>query len=321
MEQPIAAPAPAATPPQQGVQGGDPQGSPPPGTANVHDMQHGAQETPEAPQQVEGQEGQQQPELTPEQWIELETGSRYRSVDDLRRGAEEKDRFIQQLLRERNQTPQPPPQPQVDPKAQEMAEFDSMVQEVAQDLRSDPEFADFSQAQITAEARIQARMLMKQQKILQDTLSRQEQEARAKATQAEYKSFIDANWDDFNGPIGQEIFDRARAEGRPFTSPYDHLNAVHAEMFRRGMQPTRPSHQPAGTTYGVEGAVQNGHRPLFGDASGTAAPTQPPVPPHVQTALETAQRAGVTDPERLERIKSTAMNMNMNRFTKGGFRR
>ena len=118
---------------------------------------------------------------------------------------------------------------------------------------------------------------------------------------------------DLQTPLAQHLWEKSVQAGDPYRTPYALLDAVHAEMYRRGMQPSQPQ---SGGMQGVQAALQNPQRPLFGNAVGTSAPEAPAVPEYVQNAIEAAKQRGVTDPSELQRIQEFAMNVNTNRLNR-----
>ncbi len=271
---------------------------------------------------MEGGEGgvpQEQQPVEPEFQFELPSGSRYRTLEDLQRGATEKDFTIERMkaelaeIRSQGMSQQVPQAPPVDPQAEARQAIEQLTQECFNDLRSDPMFAGASQEDLMAEARLEALRLHRSQRFLEDRLTRQQREQQVQQQRAEWRSFVDSNWNELNGDVGRRVFEQARAEGREFKTPMDHLNAVHAEMYRMSRMGGQPQ---AGGTAAVQGAIQNQNRPLFGNATGTGGSlaTAGVLPERVQQAVEHARTQGFDDAA-IERVKQRAME-NESRFRK-----
>lgn len=235
---------------------------------------------------------------TQEQWIELPSGSRYRTTDDLIRGATEKDftilRLKEQLAQQQSQSFAPPQQQMPMQTAPTVDE--TLVQEFVMAISSDPDFKDASPAEIRAEAKLQA---IAAQKIIDRTLGRVEQTA----TQKEWRSFVDST-PELQTPLAQHIYEQAKMQGRPFNSPQEHLTAVRAELYlqsQRGPSPT--------SGVGVQGAMQAAtqRQQVFSNPTGGGIPQQgAPLSERVQRAVEEGRKMGFDDAA-LERVKQRAI--------------
>lgn len=251
-------------------------------------------------EQTQGAEAPPEPEFQ----FELPSGSKYRTIDDMIRGATEKDFAIErfkaelaELRAQQGQAPQAQATPQ-DTQAQFDAEFNSIASNIEQRLQSNPRWAGVDREAIREQAEIQAYSVMESREIAR-------KEYQQIAQRQQHEQFV-ATTPDLNTPLAQEVYDRARASGRIFNNPQEHLDAVHAEMFRRGMHPSQPQ---VGGMQAAQSAMQQ-PRPVFGGLNGTGAAPVEQLPRHVSEALEYAQKRGVNDPAELARIKATAMAMN-----------
>lgn len=267
------------------------------------------------PAQLEGGmlEGQAPLEQTPaappqeEFFLKAETGTVYKTPEAAAAGIAEKDRYIQQLQELLSQRSQPQaPQVQADPQAAASAAIASLQAEWEQELRSDPKFQGASPEAIAEQAYLNAKSEYRVQQ-------RMAQQYQQQAQQASWQQFIQSN-PDLQTPLAKELHDNALANGWKYPNPQAHLDAVHAEMYRRGI--------PRSQANGVTGAMQNvqQQRQIFGNpVGGSQAPAAEVLSPHVQQALAEAQRRGASA-EDLQRVKDIAMNTNFNKFQTGGHR-
>lgn len=240
--------------------------------------------------------------------FELASGVKYRTIDDLVHGATEKDFTIQrmkaQLAELQAQGHAQPQAPQIDPQVQINESLERYQREWEQELRGDPMFQNAGPEAIAAEARIQARVSLRNEQQLQRQL---QQQLQTQTQQAEFRSFTEANRADLYSDVGARVYEEAKASGRPFATPQDHLNAVHAEMFRLSRSGQQPQPQAGGTT-GVQGALQTQQRSMFGYANGTGLQQQGgQLSEGVQRAIQLAMDKGFTSPEALERVKQNAI--------------
>jgi len=242
---------------------------------------------------------------TPEQFfLKADTGTVYKTAEAAAAGIAEKDRFIQRLLEERGQSQQqPPPPPQVSPQDAAQTAIADIQQGLVQEYRSDPRYKNFSAEDIEYEAALQAKVIYRSEQRATSAFQKQLQTYQQ-------EQFV-KNTPELNTPLAQEIYDNAMRGGQKFRNPQEHLNAVHAEMYRRGIPRSQPQ---AGFDQGVQGAIQNQPRPLFGNVQGTGM-AQQQMPSHVQQAVNDAQQKGLSA-EETERIKTIAMGMNVSRFNK-----
>jgi len=263
-----------------------------------------------------------QAQLADEFQYQLVSGSKYRTVEDLVTGATEKDFTILRMnaenaqLREQlarvSQTHQQGQQAQTPQASQPVALDQGLVDRIAKNIASYPAFSGASQEEIRHEATLQAIAVQEARQLAKDE-ALAELDNRMRHT--EYQQFVQSN-PDLQSPLAQHIFDQARMNGTPFRNPQEHLNAVHAEMFRRGI----PRSQPVATTAVNEAAAQNqqAHR-IFPSINGSSPQPVAPVPAHVQSAIDYAKSRGATEAD-LARIKETASRFNPVKFQNvGGF--
>ena len=232
--------------------------------------------------------------------FELPSGTKYRTVDDLVRGATEKDFVIERYkaqLAELNARSAQPQTPQVDPQAAATQAIAEIAREFENDFRQDPRFANASPEDIATEAYIQAKSAYRAE---QRALQKFQQQAQVQ----QFEQFV-ATTPELNTTLAQEVYDRARASGHVFPNPQAHLDAVHAEMFRRGIPNTQA--QPPQAHLGVQAAMQQ-TRPVFGGVAGSgAAPgASGSLTPTQQAQLEFAEKHYTG--EALERIKQRTLN-------------
>lgn len=277
------------------------QGAPPETTP----AQQFAANQPQPPQ------GQQPPlqaetEAQEQYFLKAETGSVYKTAEAAAAGIAEKDRFIQKLLAERSsfQQPQQAPQP-VDPKESVNAAIAEIQMDIYRDLRSDPDYQQFSDDQLRSEAKIQARSVYQGEQRATSAFQKQLQSYQ-------HEQFV-RNTPELNTPIAQEVYDAALRNGHKFKTPQEHLKWVHAEMYARGIPHSQPQ---AGYDQGVQGAMQNQQRPIFSQptGSGAAPQAQGALSPLVQRQVDFAIKQGHTG-EALERIKQRAIQ------SEAGFKR
>lgn len=245
----------------------------------------------------------------PEFQFELPSGSKYRTIDDMIRGATEKDfaieRFKAELAELRAQQSQAPQAqtPAPDPQAQATEAVEVLQREIEAEYRSDPRFQGYSPEAISEQAYIDARREYRAEQRALATIEKKEK-ARERDIQRQKNDQFVATTPDLNTPLAQDVYERAMASGRIFNNPQEHLDAVHAEMFRRGMQ---PSPSQSGGMQAAQSAMQQ-PRPVYGGVGGTgSAPgATGAIHPIAQKQIEFAQSQGFTG-EALERIKQRAI--------------
>jgi len=231
----------------------------------------------------------------------------YKTPDAAIAGFLEKENFINQLLAERQKAPQVQQQP-VDPQTQFNAEIEAIAREIEQEYLNDPEYQGYEPAAIKAQARIDAK-----------TQHRAEQRAfqrLQRTTREQQWGQTVATTPELNTPLAQEVFERFKSTyGVAPADPQHHLDLVHAEMFRRGMQPLQRTVSTAGVQGAVQQQVQQASQ-LFPNISGAGRPAAEIIPPHVQEQISYAQQRGASEAD-LQRIKEIGMSMDLTRF-KGG---
>lgn len=296
--------APQAAPPLAGV-GQEPAGGQPPQMNG--DPAVAPNQTPEVNPQAEPEAAPAEPEFQ----FELPSGSRYRTQEDLIRGATEKDfaieRFkarIAELEARGVPTPQAQQQtPQVDPQAQMKERLDSLAQEIEMEYLRDPDYQGYDPQAIKAQARIDARTAYRAEQRARAEFQRQAEEQQQRAQVEQWREF-ERTTPDLQTPLAKHLWEMSVQSGNPYSSPQALLDAVHAEMYRRSVG------QPQAGNVGIQSAMQQTtNRPIFGSPQGTGGPPPEVMPQHVQRAIEYAQKRGVTSPEELQRIKDTAMAM------------
>lgn len=263
--------------------------------------------TPDA-EQIPQEDAPQPPEFQ----FELPSGSRYRSQEDLVRGATEKDFTIERMkaqLAELQSQSRLPAQPQVDPQQQANAAIEQLQREWETELRNDPMFEGSTPEAIAAEARIQARVSYRNEQMLNQTIQKQFEQRNQ---QSEWRDFVEENRADLYNEIGKRVYDDAEARGQRFQTPQDHLNATHAEMYRLSRNGQQPPMPQAGGTQAVQGAMQTQQRPIFGYMNSSGPPAQNALPERVQKAVEYGMQKGFSGAE-LESIKQRAIE-NESRF-------
>jgi len=253
--------------------------------------------------------GQPVPEAPAAPMFQLPSGTVYNSVEDMVRGATEKDFTIERLKAENAQlkTVQSQPQQQAMPQAGDA--LAALERECEIELRNDPNFAGATDAEYKTQARLEARALQRAENRIMSKI-----EGQTKL--AQFDAFVKSN-PDLQGELATFVYDRAKANGQEFKNPYAHLDAVHAEMYRRGMTPTQSQ---AGGTQAVAGALAQNQQAgrIFQNVQGGAAPQTQPVSEYVTQAVELAKSRGITDPAQLEQVRSIAMNVDFSKFKMGG---
>jgi hypothetical protein len=188
-----------------------------------------------------------------------------------------------------------PQQAQQQPQAADT--FAATVRECEAKLRA--KFPGASEADISAQAEINAILLEETRATIRQELTSQTRNDRFEA--------MVKNTPELQTPLANYVFEQANQSGLPFRTPQEHLNAVHAEMFRRGIPMAQPQ---AGGTQAVAGAMaqaQQGGR-LFQNVNGGAVAPQSNgvMSDTVRRQVEFAEKQGMTG-EALERIKARAI--------------
>lgn len=258
--------------------------------------------------------------VEPQFQFELPSGSKYRTLEDLTRGATEKDFTIERMkaqLAELQSNRQPEPQaPQIDPQQQASMEIESLQRDWENTLRNDPLFRNESPETIAVEARIQALGEYRSRQAQQTQFQKYQEQQQAQAQQAEFRAFVERT-PELQSSLAMEVADKYLAQGFRFPNPQVHLDLVHAEMARRGIPlPMRQQPMPqAGATTGVQGALQSQQRPLFGYAGGTGAVQGQTYSPRVQAAIQEGISKFGNDPQAIARITQRAIE-NESRFNR-----
>lgn len=256
-------------------------------------------------EQTQGAEAPPEPEFQ----FELPSGTRYRTTEDLVRGATEKDFAIERYkaelaeLRARVNQPQPQQAAAPDPQAQATQAIEALQREIEMEYRSDPRFQGYSPEQIAEQAYIDAKREYRAEQRAFQKIQEQQQKLQQEQQEQQWREF-ERTTPDLQTPLAQHLWEKSVQEGRPYPSPHALLDAVHAEMYRRGMQPSQPQ---AGGMQAAQTATQQ-HRPVFNGMGGTgAAPgATGAIHPIAQKQIEFAQAQGYTG-EALERIKQRAI--------------
>ena len=294
--------APQAAPPQAGA-GQEPAGGQPPQMNG--DPAVAPNQTPEVNPQAEPEAAPAVPEFQ----FELPSGSRYRTQEDLIRGATEKDFAIERFkarIAELEARGVPTPQaqqPQVDPQAQMNDRLNALAQEIEMEYLRDPNYQGYDPQAIKAQAQIDARTEYRAEQRARAEFQRMAEEQQQRAQVEQWREF-ERTTPDLQTPLAKHLWEMSVQSGNPYSSPQALLDAVHAEKYRQSIG--------QGTTgnVGIQSAMQQTtNRPIFGNPQGTGnSPAgQQVLSPTVQRQIEFAEKQGYSG-EALERIKQRAIN-------------
>lgn len=269
-------------------------------------------QTPADTVQPQATEVAQSPEQQTQYFMELEDGSKYLTQEEAWKGLQEKGKYIphlqekvkllerqlqmQEQLQQQLQM-QAPPQAQVDP-------VEQLAQRLEPQLRQ--RFPNADEQSIKEQAIAQAIALNEQQQLLQ-----QEQ------TKIQNQQFVESHKDVLYTPLAQELFNQRRMTGMPFRSPQEHLDAVHAEMFRRNMT---AGHNPQ--PQATQQAPYPPQTSQFNFPQGSGAPQVPSSNPYVTEFLERQRQksGGSLTPEREAKLRAIAEQAQKS-FEKNPFRK
>jgi hypothetical protein len=236
------------------------------------------------------------PEASPEYFLKAETGTVYKDRTAAEQGIAEKDRYIEllrqqnQLLASQMQAPQHSAPAQVDPVAEVQARLEAQY-------RNDPAYEGVDPTSLKLLARANAVGVIEAQR----EAARTTQQYTAKM---QHEAFV-ASHPELTDSLGQEIYQRQiQLTGRTFDSPEQHLQAVHAELYRRSKAQPHNGNAAAAAQGAMNAQAQQ--QRVFATPGVSTPPAAPATSPAIQQALEYARQRGVTDPAQLAQIQQIA---------------